>query len=67
MTKKLPSIPTPPSISTPIVRHVTRAVEPSLSGSRIRGWRSPDVDEQHRLYLQSKKEETFWNIRLRNR
>jgi hypothetical protein len=43
------------------------ALEPSLSGSRIRAWRSPDVDEQHRMYLQAKKEETYWNIRMRNR
>jgi hypothetical protein len=67
MTKKLPSISTPPSINTPILRHETRAVEPSLNGNRIRGWRSPDVDEQHRMYLQAKKEETYWSIRMKNR
>jgi hypothetical protein len=68
--KPLPSIPRSKirSINTPIITHLTRAPgEPSLSGSRIRAWRSSDIDEQHKLYLQSKKEEAFWNIRMRNR
>jgi hypothetical protein len=72
--KPLPSIPRSKikSISTPVINRIIEmrssvALEPSLSDSRIRAWRSPDVDEQHRMYLQSKKEETFWNIRMRNR
>jgi hypothetical protein len=69
MMKKLPSISPSKirSINTPIITHVTRAIEPSRDGSRIRAWRSPDADEQHRLYLQSKKEEAFWNLRMKSR
>jgi len=70
--KPLPSIAPSPGISTPVVNRVIRmrssvALEPSLSGSRIRARRSPDVDEQHRMYLQAKKEETYWSLRMRNR
>jgi hypothetical protein len=67
--KPLPSIPHSKirSVNTPAATHVTRAIEPSLDGSRIRGWRSDDVDEQHRMYLQAKEEQTFWTIRMRNR
>jgi len=65
--KRLPSISPSKirSISTPVVTRVIG--EPSLSGSRIRSWRSPDIEEQHRLWLNAKKEETFWNLRIRNR
>jgi hypothetical protein len=72
--KPLPSIPRSKikSISTPAADRVIEirssvVLEPSLNGSRIRGWRSPDIEEQHKLYLQSKQEETFWKIRMRNR
>jgi hypothetical protein len=53
------------SMSTPVVAHETRIS--SLSGSRIRAWRSKDIEEQQRLYLQSKQEETYWKIRMKNR
>jgi hypothetical protein len=64
--KPLPSIPRSKimSISTPLVTHVTR--ELSRDGS-IQSWRSPDVDEQHRQWLNAKREETFWNLRMKNR
>jgi hypothetical protein len=68
--KPLPSIPRSKikSISTPVATYETRAIgEPSLNGNRIRGWRSPDIEEQHKLYLQAKKEETYWSIRMKNR
>jgi hypothetical protein len=60
------------SINTPVVSRTFEfrssvTCEPSRDGSRIRAWRSPDIEEQHRLYLQAQKEQTFWNIRMRNR
>ena len=52
-------------ISTPVVDRVIG--ERSRDGSRIRAWRSPDVDEQHRIWLNAKREETFWNLRMKGR
>jgi hypothetical protein len=65
--KPLPSIAPSPGISTPRVARVIGTSKLSLPEGRIRAWRSPDIEEQQRLYLQAKKEETFWSLRMRNR
>jgi hypothetical protein len=58
----LPSIP----ILAPerVVHHTTRT--PKDLGP-IRAWRSTDIEEQEKLRRQSKDEETYWNLRMKNR
>jgi hypothetical protein len=65
--KPLPSIAPSPGISSPRVARVIGTSKLPLPEGKIRVWRSPDVDEQQRMYLQAKKEEVYWNIRMKNR
>jgi hypothetical protein len=61
MTDELPSIPIKP---TNRLVHETRF---SKDLGKIRAWRSSDIEEQHRAYLEAKRMETFWNLRMKGR
>jgi hypothetical protein len=67
---KLPSIPQPASISTPIV---TRTFgEPKNPARRIRAWRSKDIEQQTNEWRKEQERQiqeldTFWNLRMKNR
>jgi hypothetical protein len=67
MTKKFPSIAPRPGISTPRVVGRVFGEPKHLLPGKIRVWRSTDIDEQHRLFLQAKDAEIFWNLRMRNK
>jgi hypothetical protein len=67
MTKELPSISSPASISTPV--EYRSFGTPKRPLSRIRAWRSDDVEQQtRRAQAQQIKElDMFWKLRMRNR